>query len=137
MCAARVRPDRPERLVRHDAACASGCTFFFLMQGQWDSPQLRFNGPECLQKCTKYEQTNFSLTWDDTVAVNPEAKIIGYVAMVQTENKTEDPRDNIPDEFREYLNVMSKEAAHALPEHKSYDCRIELKEGEKAPWRPI
>jgi len=106
-------------------------------QGQWDSPQLRFNGPECLQKCTKYGQTNFSLTWDDTVAVNPEAKIIGYVAMVQTENKTEDPRDNVVDEFQEYLDVMSKETADALPEHKSYDCQIELKEREKAPWGPI
>ena len=29
MCAARVRP---ERLVRQDASCASGRTFFFLMQ---------------------------------------------------------------------------------------------------------
>jgi len=32
MCAARVRPERPERLVRQDAACASRRTFFFLMQ---------------------------------------------------------------------------------------------------------
>jgi len=31
MCAARVRPERPERLVRQDAACASGRTFFFPM----------------------------------------------------------------------------------------------------------
>jgi len=31
MCAARVRPERPERLVRQDAACASGRIFFFLM----------------------------------------------------------------------------------------------------------
>ena len=26
-----MRPERPERLVRQDAACASGRTFFFLM----------------------------------------------------------------------------------------------------------
>jgi len=31
MYAARVRPERPERLVRQDVACASGRTFFFLM----------------------------------------------------------------------------------------------------------
>jgi len=31
MCAARVCPERPERLVHQDAACASGRTFFFLM----------------------------------------------------------------------------------------------------------
>jgi len=31
MCPARVRPERPERLVRLDTACASGYRFFFLM----------------------------------------------------------------------------------------------------------
>jgi len=31
MCPARVRPERPERLVRLDVACASGHRFFFLM----------------------------------------------------------------------------------------------------------
>ena len=31
MCPARVRPERPERLVRLDAACASRRRFFFLM----------------------------------------------------------------------------------------------------------
>jgi len=31
MCGASVRPERPERLVRQDAACTSGRTFFFLM----------------------------------------------------------------------------------------------------------
>jgi len=31
MCPARVRPERPEYLMRQDAACASGHIFFFLM----------------------------------------------------------------------------------------------------------
>ena len=31
MCSARVRPERPERLVRPDVACVSGRRFFFLM----------------------------------------------------------------------------------------------------------
>jgi len=37
MCPARVRPERPERLVRLDAACASGRRFFFLMSTHWIS----------------------------------------------------------------------------------------------------
>jgi len=32
MCAERVRPEHPERLVHLDTACASGCRFFFLMR---------------------------------------------------------------------------------------------------------
>ena len=38
MCAARVRPERPERLVCQDAACASGRTFFFLMRSSQNPP---------------------------------------------------------------------------------------------------
>ena len=32
---------------------------------------------------------------------------------------------------------MGKEAAEALPKHRGYDCRIDLKTGETAPWGPI
>jgi len=40
-------------------------------------------------------------------------------------------------EFRQYLGIMSKEAAEALPEHRPYDCKIDLKEGATAPWGSI
>jgi len=39
MCPARVRPERPECLVRLDAACASGCRFFFLMNATMQSEE--------------------------------------------------------------------------------------------------
>ena len=32
---------------------------------------------------------------------------------------------------------MSKVAADALPEHRPYDCKIDLREGTTAPWGPI
>ena len=44
---------------------------------------------------------------------------------------------NVPGEFKPYLGIMSKEAADALPQHRPYDCKIELKEGTSAPWGPI
>jgi len=40
-------------------------------------------------------------------------------------------------EFRQYLGMLGKEAADALPEHQPYDCKIDLQEGSKAPWEPI
>ena len=69
---------------------------------------------------------------DETVALDLEAKVIGYVSAV-----AEDPRDQIPKEFRGYLDIMGQEAAEALPTHRPYDCKIDLKEGETAPWGPI
>jgi len=40
-------------------------------------------------------------------------------------------------EFRQYLGIMGKEVADALPQHRPYDCKINLREGETAPWGPI
>jgi len=103
-------------------------------QGAWTTEEVRFNSPTCREECTKFEQSNFTLSWDDSVALNAEAHIIGYVATV---TKGEDPLEQVPSEFRQYLGIMRKEAAEALPEHRPYDCKIELKEGATAPWGPI
>jgi len=32
---------------------------------------------------------------------------------------------------------MGKEAADALPDHRPYNCKIDLQEGSTAPWGPI
>lgn len=48
-----------------------------------------------------------------------------------------DPLAIVPEEFRDYLAILGKEAADTLPEHKGYDCKINLKPGETAPWGPI
>jgi len=103
-------------------------------QGAWTTEEVRFNSPTCREECTKFEQSNFTLSWDDSVALDAEARIIGYVATV---TKGEDPLEQVPSEFRQYLGIMRKEAAEALPEHRPYDCKIELKEGATAPWGPI
>jgi len=101
-------------------------------QGAWDSEELHFSSHNCLEKCTRFETAEFALSLDETVALDPGAKVIGYVSAI-----TEDPRDQIPKEFRGYLGIISQEAAEALPAHRPYDCKIDLKEGETAPWGPI
>ena len=103
-------------------------------QGYWTTEEVRFNSPACREECTKFEQNNFTLSWDDSVALDTEARIIGYVAAAL---KDEDPLKQVPLEFHQYLGIMKKEAADALPEHRPYDCKIELKEGATAPWGPI
>ena len=103
-------------------------------QGTWTSDEVRFNSARCLERCTKFEINEFSLTWDESVATDPTAHTIGYVAAV---DEGEDPLTQVPLEFSQYLRIMGKEAADALPEHQPYDCRIDLKEGATAPWGPI
>jgi len=102
-------------------------------QGDWTTREIRFHNQRCLQHCTKHNTADFELLWDESVCHDPNAQTIGYVSMV----KTEDPLKQVPHKFRQYLSIMGKEAADALPEHRSYDCKIDLKEGETAPWGPI
>ena len=67
------------------------------------------------------------------MAQGPNAWIIGHISAA-TEG---DALANVPGEFKPYLGIMSKEAADALPQHRPYDCKIELKQGATAPWGPI
>jgi len=60
---------------------------------------------------------------------------VGYVYAIDREDR--DPLELVPGKFKKYLDIMGKEAAKALPEHQPYDCKINLKEGETAPWGPI
>jgi len=102
-------------------------------QGAWDSEKLRFSSPSCLETCTRFKTAEFSLSLDKAVTLDPEARVIGYVTAINEE----DPWEQVPKEFRGYLDIMGQEAAEALPVHRPYDCKIDLKEGETAPWGPI
>jgi len=104
-------------------------------QGAWDSPEMRFSSPNCLKQCTWFETADFSLSWDKAVATEPEVRIVGYVSAVKQEEEI--PLENILEKFRGQLAIMGKKTADVLPKHQSYDCKIELKEGETALWGPI
>jgi len=103
------------------------------LQGAWENKEVGFNSLHCLEKCTKYKTGEWELSWDDTVCYDNNTCCIGYVSMVTQE----DPRATVAPEFRQYINVMGKEMADALPQHRPYDCKSELKEGSIVPWGPI
>jgi len=96
---------------------------------------MRFNSPECIEKCTRFEAADFSLSLHEAVAGHPEARVIGYVSAVGEQETN--PLNLVLEEFRVYLAIMGKEAAEALPEHRSYNCKIDLRTGKMAPWGPI
>jgi len=102
-------------------------------QGAWTNNEIRFNSAQCLENCTKHEVGQFSLTWDETVAMDPAARCIEYISAASDE----DPIQAVPKEFRQYLRIMGKEAADALPKHHPYDCKIDLQKGSTARWGPI
>jgi len=101
-------------------------------QGTWTTEEIRFNSSGCLEKCTRHKTAEFSLTWDETVAIDPTARLLGHIAAA-----SDNPLDKVPGEFQQFLGIMGKEVADTLPEHRTYDCKIDLKEGTTAPWGPI
>jgi len=104
-------------------------------QGAWDSPELRFSSPACLNLCTKTAVREFSLSLDDSFLSHPEARFIGYVSAVDV--TANDSLEQVPEEFRQFLGIMEKDAADTLPEHRSYNHAIDLRAGESALWGPI
>ena len=102
-------------------------------QGVWQDPEIRFNSAECLEKCTRYEQADCLITWDDAVATDPSTRTIGYVSAIEEGESL----GKVPVEFRQYLGIMRKEAAEALPDHRPYNCHINLQKGSTPSWGPI
>ena len=94
---------------------------------------MRFDSPNCQTNYTKYETDEFSLTWDEDVCLDAQSRIIGNVSAIETE----DPLEQVSVEFRQYLDLMRKPMAEALPKHTTYDCKLDLVEGSSAPWGPI
>lgn len=48
-----------------------------------------------------------------------------------------DPKEKLPTEYHEFLDVFSQKEASKLPPHRSYDHKIQLKEGSEAPFGPL
>ena len=44
---------------------------------------------------------------------------------------------SIPEQYKEFEDVFQKKSADMLPEHRPYDCAIELQEGAQPPFGPI
>jgi hypothetical protein len=75
----------------------------------------------------------FSLEYDTEILAHPEALVVGSLA---TTESNDDPLDSIPDKFKTWTHIMSKEAAKRLPGHRPYDHAIDLKQGDNPPWGP-
>ena len=46
-------------------------------QETWTNEEIRFDSPKCIKECTKYKTGEYLLTWDESVATDPDALVIG------------------------------------------------------------
>ena len=75
---------------------------------------MRLNSPQYLEECTKSAATDIPLSLDERVVYDPQAQLIGYISATEVEVS---PLERVPSEFRQFLDIMSKDAADALPQH--------------------
>jgi hypothetical protein len=64
---------------------------------------------------------------------HPEALVVGSISTTELDCNH---LNSVPDKFKKWTHIMSKEAAKRLPEHTPYDHAIDLKTGETPPWGP-
>jgi hypothetical protein len=69
----------------------------------------------------------FSVEYDNKVMHHPKALGVGSISIPEIDCN---PLDSVPDKFKKWTPIMSKEAAKCLPEHTRYDHAIDLKTGE-------
>ena len=47
------------------------------------------------------------------------------------------PSTLLPTKYQAFQDVFNKDKASRLPEHRPYDCPIDLQPGKDLPWGPI
>lgn len=73
------------------------------------------------------KMVNPTINWNqETLILNPSIKELNLGGATTEDMKLE---DQVPQSFHDYLDVFSKEEAKELPPHRSWDMKIELKEG--------
>jgi hypothetical protein len=85
------------------------------------------------QNCTEASLNEFRLQMDSNILDHPEAMVIGSIS---TKEDNIDPISLVLAKFRNWIHIMTKEAAAKLPEHKPYDHVIDIKDCETPPWGP-
>jgi len=88
-------------------------------------------------KCLKHVQDEGiadMFEWDETVAFNVEARMIGSIGSTRHE---EVQLEGLPKPYWQYKELFENEKADMLAPRRTFDHAIDLKDGATPPWGPI
>ena len=74
-------------------------------------PKDLFSSSYCKEHCTKQACAEFSLEWDETVLSEQDAGALGIVCAAPTEQELQEAIDRVPEASRDYISIMTTEAA--------------------------
>lgn len=96
--------------------------------GYFDNVQkLQFPSEYCQRHCTSQV-----LLTEPRSSKGPSPAVVASI-----QEATQQALSKVPERFREFLPIMSKQAAQRLPDHQPWDHSIDLMEGKNPPWGPL
>jgi len=111
--------------------------------GWWhhEHPTKNIETPEkwCFEhtKCVEHVQDEGiadMFEWDDTVAFDEEARMIGRIGSTRHE---EVQLEGLPKPYWQYKELFENEKAEMLAPRRTFDQAINLRDGATQPWGPI
>jgi hypothetical protein len=130
----------------------------------WRKNTLTFASAYCRKNCGVKRRTEvLGMTREKNAATKLDVCMIGAVPFVRLTDRarktqegfrifaatmrdiekalepktTIDPREKLPPEYHEFLDVFSKKEADKIPPHRLYDHKIQMKEGSEPPFGPL
>jgi hypothetical protein len=98
-------------------------------------PSKLYGRPETIRfgckNCTIENPDEFTVEYDNEIVHHPKALVVGSIATTESQSNT---LDSVPEKFKKWTHIMSKEAAKCLPGHITDDHGIDLTPGETRPW---
>ena len=77
---------------------------------------------------------NPNVDWPTRTLSLPAVDVVGAVAPVRA---AAGEKIDLPAKYGDFADVFDPHGTDVLPQHRQYDCAIDLVEGAVAPWRPI
>ena len=102
----------------------------------WFSRTISFSRkPQQLEECQKTTSKKPLLVGAKAFMkmAKENAPFIIYATPIQEET----PPTTIPERYKQFQDVFEKKNADILPEHRPYDCAIDLQDGAQPPFGPI
>ena len=95
--------------------------------------QWRFEHANCMNHVQDEGIANM-FDWDETVAFDENATIVGRIAAIK---EKEVEFDGLPKEYWQYQDLFTDETAEMLAARRTFAHAIDLKNGATPPWGPI
>lgn len=101
----------------------------------WEFGTLKWRSPHCQKHCLPSTIVIEGISMEELLQEDPE-NVYQVGAMIYHDEEGRDIALRLPEDYREWSDVFSQERIQALPEHSSFDHKIDLLPNTTPPFGP-